>query len=296
MKQNRKPLKPDRPVTSIVFPKKGKVSLAAEHLPRTQDELELAIGKKFIGALAHFYGPKLSDLKSGSGRGDLVCNDEQGSVTKIQVVEVIDHKLRRLSEMRQTYAEYIRREYPAVLNKYRGCAVTLVDNGEPPYLPKIKTKDGKQSADHLAAWLADIGDKIYTLECKKNRIHSSTVGPSERGVTAFIQRFAAAGEDGRFSFRWSGGGPSYRSDEPRNVLPAAIKGKIEKHYSKPNEQFWLLCYSTDTLLREDDPDIRESFTLLDNGNHPFDEVWYIYPYNGVDLGHIVHVWPRQQPS
>ena len=85
MKRKRKPRKPDRPVASIVFTNKGKVSLAAEHLPTTQDQLELAVGNKFIGALAHFCRRKLSDLKSGSGRGDLLCHDEQGSVTKIQV-------------------------------------------------------------------------------------------------------------------------------------------------------------------------------------------------------------------
>ena len=55
------PLKPDRPIASIIFSDKGKVRKSVENLPRVQKELEISIGKKFAGALKHFHKQKLTD-------------------------------------------------------------------------------------------------------------------------------------------------------------------------------------------------------------------------------------------
>jgi hypothetical protein len=107
-------------------------------------------------------------------------------------------------------------------------------------------------------------------------------------------RFASAGKHVPFQFAWEGGGPPYRKGVSRRLLYTTIAGKIEKHYSKPTEPFWLLTYSTDTLLDEQDPDIEESRDLLDNTKHPFDAVWYLYPYTKEELGHVLRVWLNQQ--
>lgn len=291
MNQKRKPLKPDRPLASFVFPKKGKPRRAIEHLPRTQDELEVAVGRKFTGSLSHFLGRNLSELVSGAGRGDLLCRDEKGSVIKIQVVEVVNQNLRKLSEMRNNYSEYISKRHAVVLNKFRGCAVTLVDVGDPPYLASIRSTLGQSCAKQLVQWLSDIGNEIDTLECKKIRSRRLTVTPFQREVSVTVERYLPAEDSAPMSFSWSGGGPGYRVDQPRNLLPSAVRGKINKHYPKPQEEFWLLAYSTDTLLHGDDPDIEQTASLLSDLDHPFDQAWYFYPYNNVDLGHVVHVWP-----
>jgi hypothetical protein len=79
----KRPLKPDRPISSIVFPKSGRPHLKVERLPRTQGELELAIGRKFLGALAHFRDERCSDLRLGSEPADLICKQEDGSEVAI---------------------------------------------------------------------------------------------------------------------------------------------------------------------------------------------------------------------
>jgi hypothetical protein len=55
-----------------------------------------------------------------------------------------------------------------------------------------------------------------------------------------------------------------------------------------------LAYSVDSLLGKDDPDIAESQRLLETLPHPFDEVWFLYPYAEKDLGALVHVWPTRR--
>lgn len=289
----RKPLKPDRPLSSIIFPKKGKPRAAIEHLPRTQDNLEFAVGEKFIGAMEHFFGEKYSDLESGPGRADLTCRDEHGELIKIQVVEVINQELRQVMDMRSDYLNYLAKEYAEVFEVFRGCRITLADSGDPPYLPSIKTEAGRACAQQLADWLSGIGGEIQTLQCKKMRVLKTKVGPSEREISVAVERSDPFSGETQVGFEWGGAGPGYRADEPRGLLPTAIGHKIKKNYSKPNETFWLLAYSTDTIYLEDDPDIVASRALLDTSEHPFDDVWYFYPYNNKNLGAIERIWPTK---
>jgi hypothetical protein len=177
MTPNRKTQKPDRPLSVLVFPKTGRPYMRVEHPPRDQKGLEFALGSKFIGALAHFQGIRLSKLTicpESEEPGDLTCVDEKGRAIKIQVAELIDHSPRRLKEMWGSYVE------------------------------------------------------------------------------------------------------------------------VAKHYSRPTEPFWLLTYLTDTLFDEQDPDIEESRHLLDSTRHPFDAVWYLYPYTNEELGDVLRVWLNQQ--
>lgn len=78
-------------------------------------------------------------------------------------------------------------------------------------------------------------------------------------------------------------------------MPAAVRSKIDRRYTKPTSaRFWLLAYSVDTLFHKNDPDVTESRRLLDTSSHPFDEVWFLYPYAEKALGALVHVWPTQR--
>lgn len=287
----KKPLKPDRPLVGIMFPKHGRPSRIIEHMPRTQDDLETAVGVKFIDSLAQFYGRKYSDLRSGAGRGDLLCHDEKGLLIKIQVVEVINQNIRQLREMRKSYREYIIANHGAIFEAFRGCTVKVVGVGNPPYLPNIKTQGGRDCASQIAKWLSDLSKDIKSLECKKILRRETTLVPYQRGVSVKIERFRPFDNTAPFKFTWSRCGPSYR-DGKRNLLPTAIKSKINKHYSKPKEPFWLLAYSIDTFyFEEEDLDIQESVSLLHKTDHPFDEVWYFNPFVNINLGSIIHIWP-----
>jgi hypothetical protein len=76
-----------------------------------------------------------------------------------------------------------------------------------------------------------------------------------------------------------------------------MRSKIDKRYAKSTSaKFWILAYSVDTLLSKDDPDIGEAQQLLETTHHPFDDVWFLYPYAENDLGALIHVWPAAGPE
>jgi hypothetical protein len=168
----------------------------------------------------------------------------------------------------------------------------LVDSGDPPYLPNVKSDAGREHVHFVAEHIRRVGGDIHTLEPRKIRSRKTQTVKPERTVRVLVERFVPAGESIPFEFHWLAGGPSYRTDVPRGLLPAAVQSKIDKRYAKPAAaKFWLLAYSIDTLFREDDPDIVESQRLLGTSRHPFDEVWFLYPYAEMDLGALVYVWP-----
>jgi hypothetical protein len=295
MTPNRKTQEPDRPLSVLVFPKTGRPYMRVEHPPRDQKELEFALGRKFIGALAHFQGIRLSKLTicpASEEPGDLICVDEKGRAIKIQVAELIDHSPRRLKEMRGSYVESIRNQYGNVFVLFSGCRVSLVDSGEEPYLPHIHTSQGQECLRKLVTELESFAYEIGALAI--NRMRTRNIQISKKRIGVVCIRFASAGKDVPFQFAWDGGGPPYRKDVSRRLLYTTVTGKVEKHYSKPTEPFWLLTYSTDTLFDEQDPDIEESRHLLDSTRHPLDAVWYLYPYTNEELGHVLRVWLNQQ--
>lgn len=292
MTKSLRPKKPPRNPSHIVFPKKGAPYPVVEQLPREQENLELALGRKFLGALSQFEGMQLEGLARGTEPADLTCHFSNGTPIKVQIVEVIDQRLRELRRMRSSYRDALVEILGEKLHLFSGCRISLVDSGDPPYLPSVSSGEGRECLYLLAKHIGEVGTEIHTLETMKIRNRRTPTIHPERSVGILVERFVPAGKDVPSEFLWTGGGPSHRTDIPRGLLPAAVQSKIDKRYAKPaSAKFWLLTYSVDSLLSNEDPDIAESQRLLETSRHPFDEVWFLYPYAEKDLGILVHVWP-----
>jgi hypothetical protein len=291
MPERKQSLKPDRPLASIAFPKHGAPNLAIEDLPRTQKELELAVGKKFAGAMAHFRNEHLSGMLSGDCRGDLICSHPVLGKVKIQVVEVIDPVSTILNERRGSFRSDLTSSHADALALFFGCQLTLCDNGCAPFLPRAGTRAGKQCCSEIAAVLRTLGSEIQTLSLGKSRVVELIVGNDQVHLHVLCDRFAPPESGVPCQLAWSGG-RVFQAGEARRFLTGAVTKKIGKHYSKPKETFWLLAYATDTLLVEGDPDIDSAAVLLSKEKHPFDAVWYLYPYENRELGHLIQVWDR----
>lgn len=292
MNNRKKPKKPFRNPAHIVFPKKGPIRHVVEELPREQEDLELTVGKKFLGALQHFIGIELRDLRRGSEPADLMARSLEGEDVGIQIVEVIDQQLRQLRHQRSSYRDALRQVLGKEMLLFNGCRVSLVDLGDPPFLPPINIKDGQACLGLLAEHLRRAAKDIHTLEVGKIRSRRTKTVSPEREVSVLIERILPAGEPVRYEFNWTGGGPSYQIDISRGILTRAVQSKLSKRYAKPRfGKFILLAYTVDTLLNEDDPDVKASRHLLETSVHPFDDAWFIYLYADIDLGSLVHVWP-----
>jgi hypothetical protein len=287
---DRRPRKPVRNPGHIVFPKVGAAYAETEQMPRNQAGLEAIVGVKFLGALRHFLGRDLRDLRRGTEPADLEC-DEGDAVVGIQVVEVIDHDWRQLLEMRSGYLAALRQRGEELFGSFRGCRLVLVDDGEPPYLPQVTSSAGSECLGELVEQIRNAGTNIASLEVKKIRSVKLTTTAPARRIQFILERMQPYGSEAPVTLDWHGGGRSYQVDLPRGLLPAAVRSKIEKQYAKPSYRFVLLAYSTETLFDDDDPDFAATRDLLDGSPHPFDEVWFLYLYVNQDLGHIVKVWP-----
>ena len=86
----------------LVFPAKGGVRRVVEEFPREQEDLELTVGRKFLGALLHFEGVHLNALSRGPEPADIVCRASDGEIVAVQVVEAINLRLRELQSMRSS--------------------------------------------------------------------------------------------------------------------------------------------------------------------------------------------------
>lgn len=220
----RRPQKPNRNPGHIVFPKEGAAYRETEQMPRDQTGIEAVVGAKFVGALRHFHGRELGDLRRGTEPADLECN-ESGEVVGIQVVEVIDHDWRQLLEMRTSYFTSLRQLGEELFGAFRGCRLVLVDDGEPPYLPPATSSAGSNCLSELTDQIRNAGRDIASLETGK--IHSvrlTTSAPARR-IQFIIECIVAHSADAPVTLDWHGGGRPYQVDLPRGLLPAAVQSK-----------------------------------------------------------------------
>ena len=83
------PTKPDRPLTSIVFPKSGSSYFRKVGLPETKDELERAIVERFV-EVCRVRGGELQHEGRPAEPGDALLIDGNGENVHLQLVEVVD--------------------------------------------------------------------------------------------------------------------------------------------------------------------------------------------------------------
>jgi hypothetical protein len=294
MSSNRKPRKPARNPTHIAYSDSGQVRKEIEELPREKENLEFTIVKKFLGALKYFKGIQYTELQQGSEPADLICKSTDGQTINIQVTEVFDPKLTKLQQMRSTYTIKLK-ELLGDEELLYGCRVILEYSGPPPYLPPIKSMDGKARLSSLEDFIRIVAQEVSSLGVREWIFRDTKNLLPECEVGIFVERMHPIGELVRPEVIWTGANPPYRVDISRGLLTRSVQKKVDKLYSKPSEGlFLLLAYSIYSLLDENDPDVLETSQLLATEQHPFDDVWFIFPYVDKELGFIFRIWQREK--
>ncbi len=285
------PRKPDRPIGAVIFPKSGPVRIEHEHLPREQKPLELTIGQKFVGAMSHFGHAVLTDLRLGEEPADLLCTDAAGLPVSIQVTEMVDEFGVKLNAHRDVYVEALKENCADTLEMFSGCALEIMDDGMEDFFPPLSRPEGRAMFDELATHLATLAQEIGTLGVKKLRHRKWTIEASGNTVHVLCQRHMEGAPETGYAIRW-GRQRVFKPEERNALLSDTIRKKIIKGYPPPNHEFWLLVYTTDMLFAVDDASIGLAAALLNCDSHPFDKVWFFFPYHDRDLGHVVRVWVR----
>ena len=290
MPQSERPRKPSSPLGHIVFPGKGKPYQVIETLPDSSDDLESAIVRKFIGALKHFENRELCDLQRGNVWPDFRCK-ERGQIIGIEIVEVVNQVHAKNRHIQDRYLKRIRELIDDVYACLAGLRIDLIDGYQQPPYPSLTTKAGRL----LSQFIADnLKAEIENLERLQGLcVRRWQKGPTVPEAGAFIRRTAPLSSGSPAVLRFQGTF-SDRLNIVENLLKSAIEGKINKNYPELSEgKLWLLAYEVFGVSVVPRPstalDLAEK--LLQSREHPFDEVWYIFPYAQQTLGHIEKVWP-----
>jgi len=79
----------------------------------------------------------------------------------------------------------------------------------------------------------------------------------------------------------------------RSLLADSIEHKISVNYTNYDKgRLILLAYEVALSVDPGESQaIEQARELLKNKRHPFDEVWYLFPYASDDLDHLRRIWP-----
>ncbi|MEX1255896.1 MAG: hypothetical protein WEE64_16315 [Dehalococcoidia bacterium] len=288
------PRKPSLPLGAIVFSATGKVSKSLEPLPESKLELEGVTVRKFAGALAHFEGRQLSDVHPGQEDGHDYCACEGDRQIEIQVVEVLnsDHAAKRA--LQQEYTRGIRASLEDIWDGFAGIDIQLNDGYQEPAWPTITKRAGKAAQrmmDFIVKNLRACLPALQLLAVGQYRLYRWEPEFGVYEVGAFCRRFAAHASGRAGSIGCSGSFPQ-STDTAEALLAGAVQRKVDKHYAKPSRaSLWLLAYGNVGQAVVEGRAAALAKDILAKSQHPFEEVWYIFPYPDEDLGSIERIWP-----
>lgn len=279
-------LKPPRTITSIVFEKSGKVYSKSEDMPRVQKDLELVIAKKFAGSISRFFGVNLIKIEPCENEADFTAHLGK-ELIRVQVEEVVDVKGKIIEDRRKIYLKNLLNLRHDAFKGLQGMKVNFVDSGDSP-LPDPKKKEGKMCLEEIVTSFDKHINELHTLGFRK--IRSRKVNPKSTSVfvSVMFERLSEAQQSLEVIVGWGGGRAFINGDKVSIV--EFVRKKV-KQYPKQKGEFWLLIYSHDIILTPEDQQINDLATLLKSEDHPFTQVWFIYPYDNQDLGSLIKIYP-----
>lgn len=292
MAKRKGPRKPSQPLGHIVFPKHGRPHHVVETLPESKEDLEAAVVGKFIGALWHFEGRVLAPPTHTGQWPDFETQEENVRVG-IEVVEVVNVEHARKRHLQEQYRSRVVELVAKTLPRLRGLWIRLHDGYQDPPYPPIRSRAGKQLAQSIADSLHSVVDELEKMALGRLRVYKWQERATTPSSGAIVKRFAPRDAGVAAIISYLGSFPvSVTITE--SLLSRAIEGKLEKSYpSYSGGRLWLLAYEVGYPSVHPKPSASAAIakSLLQQGAHPFDEVWYIFPYAHKDLGSIERVWP-----
>jgi hypothetical protein len=281
------PDKPQRPFISLAFSPKGKVTRRVETLPSRTEDIELTVVRKLMAVLSE---RKLVDVesirKAASEPADVEVTVAGGSVIEVQVAEIVDRVSAQHKSVTDAYVAALVGQHSGLLQQFAGRVITVVTEMNAPALPRVETEPGNASLQAILDILTTEAPIVRDLPFGKWRTRKVFAANQELWLIFDVARDESAAAQ----LHWQ---PSIRSNVRTNFAAETIAGKLAKHYSKPTNRFWLVVFGTDTMPPlESSDDFSAAQSLLGSVEHPFDEVWYIWPLADQDAGAVIQLWPR----
>jgi hypothetical protein len=168
--------------------------------------------------------------------------------------------------------------------------VQVVDNYQDPPFPKVLSPVGQQIVKELIRLLEQDKEEIQNLPIEGILFRKASSDAPHPELGLIFVRFSPPATPGRLRFSE---GILYSSAQQRLLLRNAISAKLQKRYHQPTSfKLMLLAYELRMIsVMPDGEEVELAQGLLREAAHPFNEVWYLYPYPWANMGHLVKVWP-----
>lgn len=262
-----------------------------ETLPYAQVDLEISIFRKFAGALKHFKQRELSSPTRGNSWPDFLAKEGAEHVG-VEIVEVLDVDNAKKRAIQEQYERHLHILIEGFWQELAGLSITIVDQYQEPRFPPLNSRKGQQLAQLIADNLRSLIPRLTCLPLGCVLLLQEQRGGNRVHAGAAIKRLSPIECQQGVVLRFSRNFPT-SVDNAESLLLRAIEGKLNKNYPRyQNGQLWLLAYSYDPCILEPEA-IARAKLLLDSREHPFNEVWCIFPYAAQDLGAIEKVWLKE---
>ncbi len=287
------PNKPNRPLSSIVFPESGAPYIVLNSLPIEQKSLEVEIAKRFVTVLSDLSGEKYTCAGIASEPGDVLLRSEkEKNEVFLQIGEAVDRHRQITVSKRNKYADHLWGANEDLSKMYSGVQVAIIDVGEPRDFPSFSSKSGGKILHELyEEFLSLEGDFVKSLPI-------NTDGQL-KGIETYIDikflsiklrvrllRYASPLENSPVKWLWVGSHQTRLGDSVENFKE--IITKKSGRYAEIKAPFWLLVYTVDSILQPNE-EIAIS-NMLSSCNHNFERVYLFNPRgNG---GEIIEVFPK----
>jgi hypothetical protein len=288
----------ERPEVSEFEVNEG-VKFIGETIPSSQDDEEFSILLKFIASLQHFED---RDISGSWRRGNAEFPDfEKGGgddLFGIELTEIRHVRHDALRRLQHDYRDALIKLIKPIYSRLSGLEIILDDRYQDPPYPRVRSAAGREVADAIAAHVVSFVDQLEDLPFHPDGfphglvLHTAKATPGGVHISFLAHRFAPkdAGRDP--VIRYAGTFPE-SVDALSLFLANAVEHKVNKRYGVYPGSLWLLVYGRDAWFTGPPPSEAgaNARSLLSTMSHPFDEVWFIFPYAGIDVGSIEQVWP-----
>ena len=262
-----------------------------EPLPDNKDELETSVIEKFKGALLHFERREIENVKKADPWPDFEAKEGSDTIG-IEVVELVNRQHNILHSFQQKYETAILERLGDKISLFNGLHITLNDNYQTPQYPKVKSLKGQQIVEAFVSNLVNCVDELRNLKVGQTFVRNWQNEDNKPKIGIFGRKGVPKNATLLQHIDFFGSFPESEKNV-RSLLAKTVQHKIEKLYTPYDKgRLLLLVYEVGSISVEMGGQglIKRAQEILEQNEHPFDEVWYIFPYAKPKLGALYKVW------
>ena len=168
------------------------------------------------------------------------------------------------------------------------------NNYQIPQYPKVKSQEGQKIVEAFVSYILNSTDKLINFKVGQTFFWNWQKEDKKPRIGIFGRRYAPKESSLPCQIGFFGSFPE-SVENVRSLLADAVKHKIAKSYTSYDKgRLMLLVYEVGSISIEmgGNDVIERAIKVLTQDRHPFDEVWYIFPYADGNIGALYKIWSK----